>query len=451
MKLFDQTYRQLLRLALPMTLTQFISIASGFICMAMVGHLGHAVLAACALIFAVQMTMAVIATAVLYSLGFLIGYAHGAKHPMMVGSFVQQAWIFGICVSIPMMYICLHIAWILQHFGQASALLPLVQQFFSAYAWAALPLTIAVTNQQFCYAIGQAELAVSASLSSVVVLIMSAIILVFGKLGAPALGVAGLGYAMALQVWTSVLFTMFCFVGLPVFKPFALFKLRIHKSTAELLRMLKLGWPICLQMGGELLSLFANAIMVGWLGVVTLGAYQVVSQYLILSIIPIFALSQASGMLLGQANGAKRFTELHKLGKSAVFLTLIFTGLVVILFLCLPRQLAGLYLVGMAIPTATLQMIVMLFMIVAVTQILDGCRNVLTGMLRGLFDSRYPMLLSLTAIWIIGIPLSYCLSFPLQMGIYGIPIGSGIGMVLGVGALWWRWQTRLRQFEAGKG
>lgn len=126
----------------------------------------------------------------------------------------------------------------------------------------------------------------------------------------------------------------------------------------------------------------------------------------------------------------------------AVMFSLIITFIVAALFIAFPKFLASLYLnIHDPVNTDTLQIIVVLFAILSVQQIFDGVRNVLTGSLRGLFDTKFPMTIGLIVIWLIGIPSGYFLAFDFHMGVYGIVMGSTVGFLVGMLILFYRWQS----------
>lgn len=443
--------KKLFSLAIPMAMTQLIAVGSSFLCMVIIAKLGREVLAASALIFSVRISMMIIGASILFSLSILIGHAYGEKEYTRVGNFVRQGWLMAIFISIPVMLLFWHIDSILMLFRQPISLIDIIKIFFHANIWNVIPFLLSICNQQLCYATRKQKIDLLANIAGVIVLLSSVYIFVFGKLGFPKLGVAGLGYAMDLQGWFYFLLTSLIIYFNEHFKRFELFKYRFHQNWHDFIRMLQIGWPISLQIGGEMLSLFAGAAMVGWLGANALAAYQVVMQYIFLSIIPLFALSQASGVLISYARGEKNYSEIKKLGTISIVLTLYVTLLVAATFLLMPRHLASLYLnISDVKNSVIIKLIILLFAITAFSQILDGLRNTLTGMLRGMFDTKFPMLISILSIWMIGIPLGYFLGFIMRLGVGGIAVGSAIGMLTGVLLLYYRWRGTTKHFLESK-
>lgn len=439
--------QKIFTLALPMAGTQLINVAGGLLCMAMLAHLGHQVLAASALIFSTQLAIMVGGMSILFSLSVLIGHAYGAKEYRLIGNFLQQGWTLALLLSIPIIIFFWHINSILIFFGQSVAIANIVQIYFHAYIWCVIPGLLSACNQQFGYAIRKKMLMVTTSIMSVPVLLFSAYILIFGKFGIPKLGVAGLGYASAAAAGFYFLFTTSYFYFEKSFKQFDLFNYRVHQHWEHFLQMFKIGWPISMQMGGEMLSFFVSGIMIGWIGIIALAAFQIVNQYYVLMVIPIFSLSQASGILVGHARGAEEFHEIKTLSYASISIGLIVNLIVGFVFLFFPKTLASIFLnVNNPANAATLHLTILIFMIIAFSQLLDGLRNILIGILRGLFDTRVPMYISLLSIWVIGMPLSYLLAFPLHLGALGFVFGGALGMLGSTLLMLYRWRKLSKQF-----
>lgn len=439
----DQATKKILPLALSMGSTQLVMVASGFLCIIMLAHLGHDVLAASALIISTQMSVMLIGMSILFSLSLLIGHAYGAKNYALIGNFMQIGWAFAVLISLPIMLLFWFIGPILIFFGEPLPIVPIVVQFFHVYILGVIPVQWVICNQQLCYGTHQQRLAIAASYTGVVVLLITAYIFIFGKLGMPALGAAGFGYAMVAQVWSSLIL-MLVFFRRKSFKEFNLFSYRLHKSRAALRQMFKIGWPMSVQLSTEMLYFFVVSLMVGWIGASALAAYQVVSQCIFLTVIPVFALSQAIAIVVGQAKGAGEFHEIKNLGYAGLRIALIWSLLASLVFIFCPRWLASFYFnIQDPANAITLKWVIGLFLITAFSQTVDSTRNVMTGALRGLFDTRYAMYVAIIVLWLIALPLGYTLGFIADWGVLGIALGSATGMLVGTVLILSRWRKRV--------
>lgn len=442
----NQATKKIASLALTMAGTQLINVSSGFLCMIMLAHLGHTVLAASALMISTQVSIMVIGMSILFSLSVLIGHAYGSKNFIAIGSFLQQGWTLAVIISIPIMLIFWFIGPILRAFGESPILIPYVSQFFHAYIWAVLPFQLAICNQQLCFGTHQQRLVIITSVVGVSVLLIVAYILIFGKLGFPALGVAGLGYAIVAQAWCGLILMTLLLYHREHFKQFNLFSYRVHKNLGYFRQMFKIGWPMSVQMGAEMVCFWVSALMVGWIGSNALAAYQIINQYLFLTVVPVFALAQAIGIVIGQAKGSGQTDDISKLGYAGLRIALSWSIAIALAFILFPKLLASLYLnINDPANAVTLKLVEWLFVIVAFSQIIDGVRNLMTGALRGLFDTRFPMIISIIGLWVIVLPLGYTLAFIAHWGVFGIAIGSLIGMSIGAILVTWRWRQRLSQ------
>src|ERR1700733_11460803 len=127
--------KKIIPLALTMAGTQLLTVASGFLCMIMLAHLGHQVLAASALMISTQITIMVIGMSILFSLSLLIGHAYGANNFQQIGVFLQQGWTLAVLISIPIIFIYWFIAPLLKTFGQPPQLIDIINHFFHALVW----------------------------------------------------------------------------------------------------------------------------------------------------------------------------------------------------------------------------------------------------------------------------------------------------------------------------
>ncbi len=450
--------KSLVKLALPMSMTQVINMGSVFICSVMLSHLGHEVLAASALIFSTQMTLFMMGMSILFSVSFLVSHACGANKKESVGLYAQQSWLIGVIASVPMMIILWNIGPILRFVHEPVALTYIVQKSMHGYIFGILPGCLLMGNLQVLYGTQHPRIALMVTAGGVLVLMLTSYVLMFGKLGIPSVGVMGFGLGVASQMTFSFIVTSLILIFKSDFKKYQLFNFSTYwgatrewsKGFKVLKEILNLGWPMSVQICGELLCTMVSTAMIGWIGVNQLAASQIVNRYTLLLLVPVFAFSQAMGILVGSARGSKDFYRIRLLGKVGLKYVASMSFLFLLVFVFFSKALAMPYLDSTReefLPT--LHLTLLLFGIVAFTQFFDSIRNTMTGALRGLFDTRYPMLISIFSIWGVGLPLSYVLAFIFHLGLMGMALGNLTGIFIGMLLVLYRWRMKVLAVHQG--
>ncbi len=439
---YPEYIKRILTLAVPIAAARLLTMASTFVGMLMLARLGPKVLAASALITATQVTIFILGASILFATSVVIGQLYGADKKSEIGVLVQQAWVLALLISVPMMFLYWNARHILLFMGQKPELVQYVHQYFHAYIWNVIPYILLAVCYQFSVGILKQKWMLLAASFNLVVFVPLAYALIFGKFGMPALGVSGMGYAIAVATWLTLIGFVVTLCWHRETRCYRLLQWRI-KNWQYAKQLLSIGWPMSVQYGGELVVFFILSMMVGWLGTHALAAYQVVGQFLFLLLIPLFGVAASSGVLIGHAYGAKRFHEVKDLGYASVMVVVSLVFLIGIAYWGFPNQLASIYMnVHAPQNAAIVHYIKWLFILSSFSILFDSIRNTFTGALRGLYDTRYPMIVGILCLWGIALPLAYFLSFTLKFGVYGIR-GAVIAAV-GVGSLllWRRWQHR---------
>jgi MATE family multidrug resistance protein len=248
-------------------------------------------------------------------------------------------------------------------------------------------------------------------------------ILIFGNLGAPALGLAGAGWATLIsRVVTFAALTWFVLAGssAPVerWKP----DLAWWREQAALLR---LGVPTGLQLLGEVGAFSAAALLIGHLGAVPLAAHQIALTCASTTFMFPLGVAMASTVRIAQALGAGREDLLRPIGAGAWFV-----GLVVMSVFTVILVVAGPFIArGFVSDPAVIVIAAKLLIIAGIFQLVDGVQVVGSGLLRGLRDTKAPMWITIAAYWFIALPLGSWLAFGRGQGAAGMWVGLAWGLV----------------------
>jgi MATE family multidrug resistance protein len=430
--------------AWPIILSQLIGSITGFTGMALLAALGHTVLSASALLYSIQTMIFIIGISPLFALSVLISRANGKGNKAEIGNILQQSWMLALLLALIIFGVYSEISPLLQAFKQSPTLISVIEPFFDIARWGVPATILSVSCSQFFYGVGKQKLVAVITVAQAGLLILSGYSLVLGHFGFAQHGVAGWGVAYLVTSWSMLFVVITILFFKHEFKQYRVFHVHMSNGWQHLKDLFRFGWPITVQTGGELLSFGFMTIMVGWLGGTSLAAIQIVTQFLMIMVVPAFGFSMAAGILVGHSMGAKHYEQAKMFGTTNLILCVSIIGLLGLMLNIFSQNLAHIFLEpGEAGYQQILHLVKIMFVIVACTQIFDSARNCLTGALRGLLDMRIPMVVGLVTIWLLNVPCAYLLAFKLHFGVVGISLGSVAGTLIAAAVLFLRWRYKI--------
>jgi MATE family multidrug resistance protein len=265
---------------------------------------------------------------------------------------------------------------------------------------------------------------------TLVALVMNAGInyaLIFGRLGAPEMGIQGAAVASVfVQTLTFVVLAIYAQVKFP---EAALFQ-RIWRPDWQALReVFRIGLPIGLTSLAEGGLFSASAVMMGWIGELELAAHGIALQITALFFMFHVGMSQAATVRAGGAYGRRNEVELRRWGRTALAVSWSFGVLAIVLMVTLPGQMVALFVDPDEPARATILSIgTTLVLLSALFQFVDATQIVALALLRGVQDTAVPMWLASVSYWMIGLPASYVMAFVLGWAEVGIWLGLTVGL-----------------------
>lgn len=330
----------------------------------------------------------------------------------------------------------------LRALGQAPEVAALGQEFLRIAGPGMVPALLVMALKSYLSALGRAQVVLWVTLGAVGLNLGLGWLLIFGKLGAPELGVRGAAIATLSVQWASFLALGLYAQFQPGLRRYRLFSRFWRADLPALARVFRLGWPIGVTGLAES-GLFSGAsLMMGWVGTVPLAAHGIALQVASLAFMLHLGLSNAATVLAGRAEGAGDARALREIATTAIALSAVLCGLGIALFLSLPGTIIGLFLDGSK-PDAPeiLATGTRLLALAALFQMGDAMQVMALGLLRAIRDTRVPMWAAAFSYWGIGIPCSFVLGFPLGLGGEGIWLGLCIGLLCASSSLmlrFWR-------------
>ena len=418
--------RRTLTLALPLILAQLAQMSASFVDTLMVGRLGNTQLAGIALGGSIFFLTFLVCGGVLFSVGPTVSQAFGAEETKAAGRAAQQGFFLALLLSVPALVLFSQIGRILPLLGQEPGAVRLATGYIQAIAWGFVPALLTVSLRGLLEGISNPRPVMVIAFLAVGFNALLNYLLMFGQLGFPALGLVGTGYASALSFWFSLaLLVLYSARTLPQFEIFRFRGVDV-RVLADLVRV---GLPIGLTLGFEAGLFSATAVLMGTLGTVPLAAHQIAIQSASFTFMVPLGLASATAVRVGQAVGRRDPGGVQRAGWIGILLSACVMLVSALTFWFLPEQVVGLYLdVADPANTAVIRKAEQFLAFAAVFQVFDGLQVSAAGALRGLKDTRVPMLISLTSYW--GVGLSSGVLFAFVLGLKGR--GLWLGLVLGL-------------------
>ena len=265
---------------------------------------------------------------------------------------------------------------------------------------------------------------------------------IFGNWGAPELGIVGAALAsLVTQIVSLIGIVIYAIVVLPEHQLFV----RLWRPDQEALsRVFRLGLPIGITGLSETGLFSATAVMMGWLGTVPLAAHGVALQLSAITFMLHLGLSNAGTIRAGNAYGRKDRAHLARGAKVAYVMSLVMALITTVAFLVWPEPLISMFM--QESEPARLEILAIgtgLLAIAALFQLVDGTQAIALGLLRGIQDTKVPMVIAAVSYWVIGIPCSYVLGFVFGFGGMGVWSGLVIGLAFASVLLSWRFWGKM--------
>jgi multidrug resistance protein, MATE family len=437
----------MLRLALPLVLAEIGWMTMGIVDTVMVGHLPESPAAIGAVSVSTGMfnVLAFFGGGLLIGLDTLVSQAFGAGQR----EDCHRSLVNGIYLALVMTPLLMAPVWSFDPLLRALRVDPLVIRlavpYMKALAFGLLPLLLYFGVRRCLQAMNMVGPVAFALVTANIINALFNWVFIYGKWGAPAMGVVGSGWSTSL----ARLYMAAVLVGYLLWYDqrhrTELLKTPVNVDFRRIRRLIILGLPAATQITLEI-SIFAlTAALIGRIGAVPLAGHQIALNTVALTYMVPLGISSAAAVRVGQAIGRKDPAGAADAGGTAILLGAVFMGLCAIGLLVFPRPIARMYTPDEAVIRATITLLAA----GAAFQLFDGIQTVATGALRGAGDTRTPMFCHFTAYWVIGLPLGAWLCFRKNWGAVGLWAGLSLALILIGIVLLIAWQRTVRQLQAG--
>lgn len=420
--------RTLLHLAGPVMVAQFAQTATGFVDTLMAGQAGAKDLAAVALGTSIWLPLFLFSVGIMTATSAIVSHLYGAGRKSKIGNTVHQA----VWLSVPLGFISVvllrNTTPLLEALKVEADLIPLTQAYLNGISWGFPAICTFLAMRFYAEGMGQPRSVMLVSVLGLAANVPANYLLIFGKFGFPAMGGPGCGIATAWVMWLMAVMMFVCCRRLD----------RVHQTQfgwgwgridgKQVGALIMLGMPIGLSIFFEVSIFCVIALLLATLGTAVIAGHQVALNVASLLFMIPLSLSLAIGVRLGHCVGASDAERLKFAAIAGMLLVLVCATMNATIMGLARGEIASLY----SNDPAVVDLATHLLLLAAFFQLSDGLQVGANGALRGLKDTRIPMLITLLSYWFIGLGVGYCLGFGVgnfaPMGAEGFWIGLVAGL-----------------------
>ena len=432
----------MLKLAAPLALAELGWMTMGIVDSIMCGRISPGALGAGSLGNMIFYPTVVGATGLLLGMDTLVAQAFGADDLMDTRrTLVNGCWV-ALGLSPLLAAVIVALMPVLRVAGVNPRVLVLLIPYMKALTWGIPALLLYTSFRRYLQAVNIVQPVMFALISANLINVLGNWILIFGNWGAPRMGLEGSGWSTTLSrcymagvLLATILWHERKTGGL-------LFAISWRPAAARVRRLLLLGLPASAQMVFEGSVFGFVTVLAAKLDEASLAAHSIAVQTIATTFMVPLGISSAAAVRVGQAAGRKDPHGIAAAGWTALALSGVFMGSAGILLWTRPQWIVGLFIHNAAV----IRTGGTLLRIAAFFELFDGFQVVATGGLRGLGDTRSPMLAHFTGYWVIGLPIAYLLCFHWNWGVSGIWVGLTTALILIGVVLVAVWNRAVRQY-----
>lgn len=427
----------MLKIGLPVIIAQLLQMSMNFVDTVMAGNLSAEALAAVAVGGAIFMPLIMLVAGILMALTPTVAQLVGARDFTSIGINARQGLWLSQMLAIPLFFLMRNIGIVMTWLDVTPNIIPIALSYLDALSWGVFPLSAYMSLRFFNEGLSVTRPGMYFAAIGVVINIGANYVLMYGTLGFPELGATGCGYASAIVAGVMfVCMLAFTYIHEP-YQRFEIFSNFRPPEWPYLKEILHIGVPIGLSSTMEVTMFAVVSLLMGSLSTVAVAGHQIAINFSAMTFMVPFGLSTAITTRVSNAIGRRNMHEARLRGLIGVALAVGFMCGTAILMVSVPDLITRIYTDNEAVQNVAISLLYM----AAIFQISDGLQVSGYGALRGLKDTKIPMIVNLIAYWVIGLPLGYYLGITQDIGPQGLWMGLIAG--LSVAALlhnlrfWW--------------
>jgi len=360
----------------------------------------------------------------------------GAGHKARIGRYTWQGIYLGLAMGAALILLAQQaVAPLLVVIGIDPEFRDLTIGYVAAINFGAPGIFIFLALRFTTEGIGHTRPIMFTSLFALICNVFLNYVLMFGKLGAPALGVVGCGMASAITMWLVASALALYMFASRFYRPFEIFSRMSRLRAPAMKEIVVLGVPIAITITAEAGLFSAVSILMGTRGTAITAAHQIAINFSATTFMIPLALSSATTIQVGQLVGAGKLQSARTSGAVGIGLCAFFMSLSALFLLTFRDGVVSLYTDDAAVRGIAISLLLM----AALFQIADGVQVGAAGALRGYKDTRFPMAVNMFAYWVLAFPLAFLAAITFKAPPNYIWAGFVVGLGIAAILLSWRY------------
>lgn len=424
LKNYSKYYRSLFTVGIPIIIGQIGMIVLGFADTLMIGHHSTTELAAASFVNNVFTLAIIFAMGFSYGLTPIVGDLYGKGEVKEVGSSLKNSLFANTLIALLLTFIMWIVYISLDKMGQPKELIPIIRPYYIILLISLVFVMLFNGFKQFADGITDTNVSMWILIGGNALNIFGNYILIYGKFGAPEMGLVGAGLSTLIsRIVMVIVFAIVFFKA----KKYHCYREGFKESTInkrEFIRLNRFGWPIALQMGMETASFSLSTIMVGWIGTMALAAHQIMLTVSQLCFMIYYGMGAAVAIRVSNFKGQNDIDSVKHTSSAGFHIIMVLSITSCLPIFILRNELGALFTDNLEVGLLVAQLVIPML----IYQFGDGLQCNYANALRGIADVKPIMLYAFIAYFLISLPVGYFFAFILNWGLVGIWMAFPFGL-----------------------
>ncbi len=434
-------YKRNLKVAIPVILTQAGQVSVHLADNIMVGRLGTTELAS------VSFANSIFVLGMVFGIGFTqgltphVGQSFGKGDHEKVSSLLSNSLFLNILTTVLLTLIMTIAAIFMDSMGQTESVVEVGRDYYNIVLFSMFPFLLFFGLRQFSEGIGITKYAMYITLFANLLNIILNWVLIFGNLGFDSMGVKGAAIATLISRYIMLFTFIYLFLRLKCYNRYINFNFKKLINIELIRNILKTSIPLSFQNLIEITAFSLSAVMIGWLGEVSLASHQIAMSMSSFSFMLALGVGAAATIRVSHQYGYGDFRSMRMAGFAAIHLSTLMMALCGLLYIIFRSYIPVIY----SNDVQVIELAAKLLIVAALFQIFDAVQLASLACLRALADVKIPLLLSIISYYLVSLPLGYFCGFTLNFGALGVWIGLLSGLLFAAALFLWRFNKITRQ------